>query len=167
MNPLVKYGAAVAIVLASLYGAYSHGCSVTQAAADIATLKAKTASDGEIISLQAQVRATEHASALVMAAIDAQHQKDIADERSKANATLASYRAGTLRLRDEFAPTIGPVVPVLPGVATSTGQRDAASTGGLQPAHVEFLIQIASEADQVAGQLRACQAVVRADRAKQ
>ncbi|WP_290872050.1 lysis system i-spanin subunit Rz [Aquabacterium sp.] len=164
MNPLAKYGAAVAITLASLYGAYRHGCTVTQAAADLATTKANAAHAAETISLQAQVRAAEHKATQDMAAIDAQHQKDIADERSKASATLASYRAGTLRLRDEFAPTIGPAQPVLPGVATSTGKRDAAGTGGLQPAHVEFLVQIASDADQVAKQLAACQAVVRADR---
>lgn len=46
MNPLAKYGIAVAIVLGALYGAYSHGISVAegrQAAADLATTQTREA----------------------------------------------------------------------------------------------------------------------------
>lgn len=163
----IPYIVALALFTLALVMAYGFGVSTTSDKYEAIIAKANKKHADETISLQAQVRAAEHKAAKDMAAIDAQHQKDIADERSKANATLAGYRAGTIRLRDEFTPTIGPAQPVMPGIAAATGQRNDAGSGGLQPAHVEFLVQIAAEADQVARQLQACQAVVRADRAVQ
>ena len=50
------------------------------------------------------------------------------------------------------------------GSSTGTSGSDASATGRLSPQLAEFLVGEASRADDVATQLAACQAVVKADR---
>jgi hypothetical protein len=155
--------AAAAMVTGSLYGAYHHGVKVTDSKYQAIIAAAGKAHADEVISLNGKVAQAEHKAALDMAAIDQRHQEDIEHEKQIAAGTLASYRAGTLRLRNEFQAHIIADTGV-PSVAASAGQRDAAGSGGLQPAHVEFFVSEAERANQVVKQLAACQAVVRADR---
>lgn len=157
------YVIAVLVVGGALFGAYRHGVNVAtdRAAVDAAAL-AKLHSD-EVISWQGKVAAAEHKAAENMAVIGAEHQKEIENEKTAHAAALACYESGTCRLRQRFtwpaAPAIG-----LPSFATSASQRDGREAVGLQSKDVSDFIRIASDADQVADQLRACQAVVRADR---
>lgn len=160
----IPYVVSVVAVVAGLYGAYHHGVSVTKDHYVAIIAQANADHAAEVISLNGRVAVAEHKASAVMAAIDQHHQEDIANEKQIAAATMANFRAGTLRLRDEFQARII-ADHQLPSAATGTGQRDAASAGGLQPAHVEFFVSEASRANQVAKQLAECQAVVRADRA--
>lgn len=163
MNPIYKYAIGTAVVIGALYAAYHHGCSVTSAQAQIKADAIELQHKAEIISWQGKVRAAEQQAAQDMAAIDAQHQKDIANEKHNAATVLAAYRTGVIGLRDDFK-TVTITTTVLPSTATSTGGSDGTRTVGLRDEHVSFLVQEASRADQVADQLRACQAVVKADR---
>lgn len=112
-----------------------------------------------------EARATEQRHAAEMAAA----AQSYIDERERGfeerDRTIADLRAGELRLRDRFqCPATGAAgrpagVPQAGGAA---GGSHAAAPGGLSRADAEFLVRFASEADDVAGQLAACQAVVRA-----
>lgn len=163
MNPLIKYGVAVAMALVVLFGAYSHGVTVTTAHYEAVIVKANTDHARQLASLEASARADEQARAATMHQIDQQTIKGQNDEISKRDRTIADYRGGALRLRDKFTCVAGADQRV-PGTAASTGQRDAASAGGLQQPDIEFLVRLASQADQAVTQLAACQAVVRTDR---
>ncbi len=163
---VLPYVVAAALVCGALYAAYHHGCSVTAAQAQIKADALQLKHDAEIISWHGKVAAAEHKAADDMAAIDAQHQKDMENEKVTAAASIACYQSGACRLRNQFAPrTVAG--SGLPSSTTSASKRDEAATVGLQSADVQFLISIASDADKVTDQLRACQAVVRADRAVQ
>lgn len=165
MNPLLKYGFAIALVLGGLYGAYSHGATVTAAHYDAVIAKANTNHARQLASLEATARADEQAKAASMHLIDQQTIKGQTDEINQRDRTLADYRGGAVRLRDHFTCAVSPDQRV-PSAAAGASQRDAASAGGLQPPDVEFLVRLASQADQVVTQLAACQAVVQADRGK-
>lgn len=114
-------------------------------------------------------RATEQRQAQQMA--DA--ARDYIAEREKGfeerDRTIADLRAGERRLRDRFqCPASGAAggSAGLPGAGRAAGGSDAPAPGGLSRADAEFLVRFAGEADDVAGQLAACQAVVRAQRFK-
>lgn len=161
---LIRIAVTFALLIGGLYTAYHHGVTTTTDHYKAIIAEADKAHSDEVISLNKKVSQTEHKAALDMAAIDQRHQEIIKHEKEIADATLASYRAGTLRLRNEFQAHII-ADSGLPSAATSTSKCDAACTGGLQPAHVEFLVSEASRANQVTLQLSKCQDVVRADRA--
>lgn len=153
----------------ALYGVcffmgYRHGVTVTgnHYKAQIAEDRQRAAE--QIAQLQQQARQAEQQTAAAMAQIDEQVQKAIENEKAKADAVIAAYGAGTVRLRDRFTCTTGSGGSV-PATTTGTGQRDDTTQSGLQRTDVEFLVRIASEADELAEQLAACQSVVKADRA--
>lgn len=163
MNPLIKFGAAIAMVLVVLFGAYHHGCSVTAAAYELKITEANEQHAAALADLQAKARATEDRSAQQIAAIDRTHQERLTHEIDSRDRTIADLRAGTVSVRKRFTCPAGADQRVL-DAPISTGSSDAAQGGGLQQADAEFLIRFASEADQAVTQLAACQAVVRADR---
>jgi prophage endopeptidase len=172
LRTIAPYAIAVGIVAAILFGAYWFGVEVTtneytgrisQIEADAATKLAKANAD--LASMQAKYRAQERDNTENMSAVDAAHQQAIHDTKITFENTIAGLRAGTIRLRGNLAASeFAAAGSSLPSTGTGTGQRDAAKGVGLQQADAELVLRIASEADAVADQLRACQAVVRADR---
>lgn len=75
---------------------------------------------------------------------------------------IADLRAGALRLRPRFqCPARQQAAPA----GTAAAGSDGGAQAGLSGADAEFLVREASRADEVARQLTACQAVIRADRA--
>lgn len=162
MNPLIKYGAAVLLALAALFGAYSHGCRVTQAEADIAATKAALQHAKDQAALAEHYRQIEAKAAADMAAIDEQHQLEKRNAQIISERTIAGLRDGTVRLRSNLAASTA--ASGLPQAAAGAGKRDAAEGSGLSIADAEFFIRTAAEADEVVEQLRACQAVVKLDR---
>lgn len=161
---------AIAIGLAALAATISHGVAyhVGEMSGDVAhqaeLTRINLANASALALLQAKVRQQEQDKAAELAAIDQQHQQDIANREAISNRTIADLRAGTVRLRSDIAANEFAASVRLPSSAAGTGQRPAAQGVGLRIADAEFLIRTAGEADQVADQLRACQAVVRADR---
>lgn len=103
-------------------------------------------------------RATEHKQADILATIGAKHEEDRAAAPAVADAVVAGLRDGTLRLRNDLAACH---TDRLSQAAASAGQRDAAPDLGVTLAGPA--VRIGRDADD---QLRACQAVVRADRAE-
>lgn len=161
---LLPYVAVVLFVGAALYGAYHHGVSVTADHYQRVITQQDADNSKALAAEQLRYRGLEQQHAADIAAIDQQHQQAIENEITSRDRTIADLRAGAVGLRDKFTTcqrTRGATAPA----GTSASQRDAAASIELQRADAEFLVSIASEADRVADQLRACQGVVRADRA--
>ncbi|MGE8247270.1 MAG: lysis system i-spanin subunit Rz [Stenotrophomonas maltophilia] len=104
-----------------------------------------------------QTRATEHTQADKLAAIGVKHEEDRAAAQAVPDAVVADLRAGTVRLRHDLATCH---TDRLSEAAAGAGQRDAPADLGVTIAGPA--IGIGHDADD---QLRACQAVVAADRA--
>lgn len=102
-------------------------------------------------------RATEHAQADKMAAIGESHENDRAAAPAVAVAVAADVRAGDLRLRDGWASC---ETQRLSDSAAAALERDAAAQR-----RAEFAGAVVRAGRDADDQLRACQAVVAADRA--
>lgn len=105
-----------------------------------------------------QARATEHTQADTMAIIGAKHEEDRAAAETVPAAVVAELRAGTVRLRHDLASCH---TGHLSEAAAGAVQRDAPADLGVTVAGPA--IGIGRDADD---QLRACQAVIAADRAE-
>jgi len=105
-----------------------------------------------------QTRATEHTQADTMATIGAKHEEDRAAAETVPAAVVAELHAGTVRLRHDLATCH---TGRLSEAAAGAVQRDAPADLGVTVAGPA--IGIGRDAD---NQLRACQAVVAADRAE-
>ncbi|WP_312237058.1 lysis system i-spanin subunit Rz [Stenotrophomonas sp.] len=103
-------------------------------------------------------RATEHEQAETMAAIGEKHEEDRAVAKTVPAAVVAELRAGTARLRHDLATCH---TGRLSEAAAGAVQRDAPADLGVTVAGPA--IGIGRDADD---QLRACQAVITADRSE-
>lgn len=105
-----------------------------------------------------QTRAEEQSNALLLADIGAKHEEDRAAAQAVPDAVVAELRAGTVRLRHDLATCH---TDRLSQTAAGAVERDAATQR-----REEFagrVVRIGKDADD---QLRACQAVIAADRAE-
>lgn len=108
------------------------------------------------LTTEQAARATEHKQADTLATIGAKHEEDRAAAPAVADTVVAGLRDGTLRLRNDLAACH---TERLSQTAAGALERDAATQR-----REEFagrVVRIGRDADD---QLRACQAVVRADR---
>lgn len=105
-----------------------------------------------------KARATEHTQSDTMAIIGAKHEEDRAAAETVPAAVVAELRAGTVRLRHDLATCH---TGRLSEAAAGAVQRDAPADLGVTVAGPA--IGIGRDADD---QLRACQAVIAADRAE-
>ncbi len=158
----------IGLFVAAMYAggcvvAYNHGVSVTSARFERVIAQNNADNATELAKLQAKTRATEQAKAAQLATIDEAHQKAIHDQQIISDRTIADLRNGTIRLRDKFTNEFA-AASRLPSATAGPSVDYAAASIKLQQQDAEFLIFTAGEADQIADQLRACQAVVRADR---
>lgn len=99
-----------------------------------------------------------------MAVLDEQHHKELQNEIDSKERAVADVRAGLVRVRDEFTCPAAAAKGGAGKTGTATSVGNGASAGGLQAAHVEFLLREAGRADEAVMQLQACQAVVQQDR---
>jgi hypothetical protein len=109
-----------------------------------------------------KAREQEAQSAQKVAAVSTAYQKDLANANRAKDLALNALRAGGLRVAVTGCQATdggtGQAAPAAPG-------RDGgAATGFLAENDAAFLLSEASRADEVTLQLRACQAVIRADR---
>jgi prophage endopeptidase len=123
--------------------------------------EAQRVSMQQALLAQEQVRVIERRHAQSLAAISTDYERKINEATQLRAADRAALRAGSLRLRD-------PGRPVGDGsgaqFAAGTGRCDGRAPGELSTEAAEFLLGLASDADDVAEQLAACQRVVTADR---
>lgn len=104
-------------------------------------------------------RAAEHAKAASDAAASARYQKGLEDGKKDLAAAVDRLRAN-LRLRDQQLAGAGN----MPAAAASAGGRDGEARADFLAAHGEDALRLASEADDVAKQLTACQQIIENDR---
>jgi hypothetical protein len=120
---------------------------------------------------RAEVRAdqAERDAAAAQSVASSNYLKGVDDGRKKTAALVAAAHAGELRLRDPGArsgssaacpPATGPA-----STASAPAGGDGAAGGELSAAAGEFLLSLAGEADDLARQLAAAQAVIVSDRA--
>lgn len=99
---------------------------------------------------------TEHAHQAAMLAASKTYQEGLKHERDAKDRALAAVRSGSIRLRDPGTKyTLGPARP--PGNDPAARRCDAAKGADLSDSAAEFLISLASEADEATRQLTACQ----------
>jgi len=103
-----------------------------------------------------QTRATEHAQAEILATIGAKHEEDRTAAAAVPAAVVAGVRDGSLQLRDDLATCN---TARLSQAVAGTIERDQAAQ--LRAEVAGALVQIGRDADD---HVRACQAVIRADR---
>ncbi|EKT4092561.1 lysis protein [Stenotrophomonas maltophilia] len=115
------------------------------------------AAGAEAVAAQVnQTRATEHQQAEDLSAIGAKHEEDRTAAATVPAAVVADLRAGRLQLRDDLA-------------TCSTSLLSQAVAGAVErDAHAELRAEVAGAAVQIGrdadDHVRACQAVIRADR---
>ncbi len=115
------------------------------------------AAGAEAVAAQVnQTRATEHAQAETLAAIGAKHEEDRTAAATVPAAVVAGVRDGSLQLRDDLATCN---TARLSEAVAGTIERDQAAQ--LRAEVAGALVQIGRDADD---HVRACQAVIRADR---
>lgn len=164
---LELYLAAVVAGGLALTGAYFYGRH-DGAALEIARWEKRDNDElrrvnAELDAAHRKLRDQEHAAADRLQQVSGEYQRELTDVREQTRSRLAAVAAG-FRLRDPAAAAA--VCPGgVPGVAAGAGGRNGAAPGDLSGEATAFLLQLAGEADEVAKQLKACQDVVRADRA--
>lgn len=115
------------------------------------------AAGAEAVAAQVnQTRATEHAQAEALAAIGAKHEEDRTAAATVPAVVVAGVRDGSLQLRDDLATCN---TARLSQAVAGTIERDQAAQ--LRAEVAGALVQIGRDADD---HVRACQAVIRADR---
>lgn len=154
--------AALLLVLGALAWAYSRGANDRNQAWEYATAKAAARHSQELAEAQVAARQIEQGWMGAYAEMAGQLHQENLDVTAHRDRLLAAARAGGLRLP--------PTCPArLPDAATGTAGGDGAAGGPVpaapgEPPLLEFLIQEAARADQIAAQLAACQEAHRAIR---
>lgn len=145
---------ALAIMLAIALGAL--GWQTVRLAAAQREMAAHLQADAEAAAAaERSAREAERAATLRHNQVVTQLEKERDDAIAKADSVRAELRAGTLRLRDHWRGCPADV----PGAPAAAAGRDEGAE--LRAAGASDLVQLAAEAD---ARLRACQAVIRADR---
>ncbi|MBB5875881.1 hypothetical protein [Xanthomonas sp. 3498] len=153
MNRILLILGAVLLWSAAMFGAgwswrgdRAQGATATRDAGD---------AKGEAAA-QADARQTEHTQGQAMADIGAKHEEDRTAAAAVPAAVVADLRAGNLKLRDGWASC---ETQRLSEASASTRERDAATQ--YREEFAARIVRIGRDADD---QLRAAQAVIKADR---
>ncbi|WP_226426547.1 hypothetical protein [Xanthomonas sp. MWU16-30325] len=148
----------VAAVLAVLWSAamLSAGWAWRGDRADGATSEQKAGAALGALAGEQAVRATEHRQAETLSSIGEKHEQDRETAEAVPDAVVADLRSGALKLRDGWASC---ETQRLTEASAGAAERDAAAERRGEFAGA--VVRVGRDADD---QLRACQAVVRADR---
>ncbi|WP_312681034.1 hypothetical protein [Stenotrophomonas chelatiphaga] len=149
---------AVVIAIAIFAAGFTGGWTWRGDRAEAAVAVQEVAVVKQNLTAEQGARAEEQQRADSMAIIGATHEEERAAAPAVADAVVADLRSGALRLRNDLAACH---TDRLSQAAASAGQRDAAPDLGVTLAGPA--VRIGRDADD---QLRACQAVVAADRAE-
>ena len=164
-------GIAAVGVLWGLYSAvdsrgYQRGVAETETAYAARDARQRAEFDRELSQVRAEKDRIEQDHAKRVADIAVQHAKEAENARRKHAAMVDGLRTGAIQLRG--VDTRCPAEPGQGGSAQTGspagGSNDSAGGVIFGPLDAAFLVDLAAEADAVAGQLTACQAVIRADR---
>lgn len=125
------------------------------------------AANAKIKHLEEKYRQQEQDAADAIAIISFNYQKDLKHVQAEKDRVIAGLRDGTFRLRLPAASGLHPNGGATAAVAACAPGCDAAARAELPVEAAEFLVGLASEADEVAKQLGRCQEVIQADRRNQ
>lgn len=128
---------------------------------------ALTKANSRIKELEEQARASERKHAQDMADASTTYQKDLKHEKAEKDRVIADLRRGNLRLHIAVTSPVSAAGDSATAPGTRAARCDGETRGELSLEASEFLVGLASESDEVAHQLTACQAVVNADRKQQ
>lgn len=139
------------VVCVGMYGHTRYAAGEAKGNAKVAAIKAEDAT--QLAKQRAEADAKEKAQAAATADAERQMMQDNANADQKYKDTIASLRAGTVRLRHEWT------CPSVPQAATSTRKPDGDTA--LREQDASALVRLAAEAD---AQIRALQAVLMGER---
>ena len=152
---MIRAYAAAAALLAGL--SFWAGWEWRDRSADLAESRKEAAESRAETAAHVAARTAEHEQAAKLAEIGETHEQDRAAAEAVPAAVVADLRAGNYRLRDELASC---ETSRLSSAAAAAGQRDAGAVSREEIAGAA--IRITRDAD---NHVRACQAVISADRA--
>lgn len=165
MNPWIIVGFLVALALASA-GGYWRGSHDGKLAEhdEWVTREAKLNADAakKIKDAAESARLEERSKAEKQAEISADLQAKLQEAENEKNRLAADVRAG--RRKMSITARCPPRGDPKGAVAASPGGRDGEARAELPVEASNFLVGLASEADNIARQLAACQAVILSDR---
>lgn len=147
--------AIVAVLLwsAAMFGA---GWAWRGDRAETSQIKTEAATGKQALQVERAARAGEHKQASTLAAIGDTHEQDRESAKAVPDAVVADLRNGVLQLRNDLATCS---TDLLSRSVTGAIERDAHAQ--LRGEVAGAFVQVGRDADD---QLRACQAVVSADR---
>lgn len=158
----------VAAVIGSIYAygekQFSRGEVAERARWQVRENTDLATANSTIIMLNRQARDRERQHAEDMALTSAQYQEDIRRVELKKDRVIADLRAGTQRLRIPIATSPAACSGITPEAFAAASGRDGGARAELSDEAAEFLVGLASDADEIVEQLKACQQVVRKDR---
>lgn len=125
-----------------------------------------TKANAKIKQLEEKYRQREQDAADALAVISTQYQKDLNHVKTEKDRVIAALRGGAFRLRIPVAASLSAYGGSAAEAAAPACGRDGGARAELSIEASEFLVGLASEADEVAKQLGACQAAINADRTK-
>lgn len=162
--------ATTAALLALLYFYGNHQFSQGEEAEKIRWMARENiqlrAANEEISQLNTQAREQERQHAEAVATISSQFQEQLQHVKSQKDSVIADLRAGAVRLRIPVtAPSTSAACSGIPAEAFASAiGRDGETRADLSVEAAEFLVGLASEADEVVQQLSSCQSLLQADR---
>lgn len=152
MTAHIRLIAAVVLLAIGFWAGWEwrdRSADLTTAKADASTARAETGA-------QQAARKNEQTTSQAMAGIGAKYEEDRVAAEAVPDAVVADLRAGNLRLRNEWR---GCEASRVSDAAAAARERDALAAS--RDAFTGDLVRVGRDADD---QLRACQAVVQADR---
>ena len=157
------------LVMVAIAGAgwkgYSLGGDSVRAVYAERDLKAAAENAAKFQALSNEYREKEQALAGASAAVSKKYQKELANHETTKLAALAAVDAGTLRLRLTDSAECKADRSSAAKTAATAGGRDGAAEGRfLGKADSAFLIAEASRANEIVGQLTACQDLLESER---
>ncbi|MBI5438965.1 MAG: lysis protein [Nitrosomonadales bacterium] len=120
--------------------------------------------NAKIKSLEEKYRQQEHDAADAIAVISYNYQKELQHVKTEKERVIAGLRGGAFRLRIPVAASVQACRGIASEAPASTGGRDGGARAELSVEASEFLVGLASEADEVTKQLGRCQDIIKAYR---
>lgn len=152
MTNLYARIALVAVLIAGLWYSYNWAYDNGVTAERGVWTKAQ---NEELIQANKKYAELEYNYGILVTSYSDIYQKGLKDGQSKKSDVIARVNTGTLVMRDKYA--VGCTEPVITS-DPAPGRRDASTGTELSRPLTEFLIGLASEADDVVKQLTTCQA---------
>lgn len=157
-----KWAAVVCAVLAVASMGAAGIQTIRMSSAQTAIANMARQSVAEQFATSEAYRAEEWMRARYIAGTSAAYEEGKARAKAAADGIVADVRAGRYVLRESLRCPASPAAEATAGPGVSDGS--AAPRGGVDGEDVQFLVRFAGDAELVSEQLRACQAVIRADR---